>query len=82
MKLNYFCAAAVTCVSTFLVGCGEEKVRTVSYYTENPDEIEKVSKKCKAEIDKGYQVEGNLAENCKNARIAANDLMREAILTK
>ncbi|WP_406947561.1 EexN family lipoprotein [Psychrobacter lutiphocae] len=66
-------------ITLTLTGCGEEKVRTVSYYTENPDEIEKVQYRCNAENDKGYKVEGNLAENCKNARRAKMKLIRSAL---
>lgn len=80
MKNSYIVNTILASMLTLiLTGCGEEKVRTVSYYAENPDEIEKVQNRCKAENDKGYKVESNLAENCKNAHRAQMKLLRSAL---
>lgn len=68
-------------IMSALTGC-EEKVRTVSYYVDNKDEIEKVLDKCRKENDKGYEVEGNLKENCENARRARSQITRDTILGK
>lgn len=75
--LNLVSIATISILA--LTACGEEKVRTSQYYTENPSEIKKVQAKCKAENDKGYVVEGALKENCRNARVAESKLIRAAI---
>lgn len=57
-----------------------EKTRTVSYYEKNAEAARDVLDKCKAEQDKGYEVEGVLAENCKNALKAQRKLIRDNII--
>lgn len=58
---------AVLSTLVFTLTACEEKVRSVSYYNENPDEVRKMKEKCELEREKGYELEGTLAQNCKNA---------------
>lgn len=72
--------AVIVITSTLLVGCGEEKLRTSSYYKENPKELGKIIEKCKAENEKGYKPEGNFGENCNTAKRVQNNNQRNAIM--
>ncbi len=72
--------AAIVVTSTLLVGCGEEKLRTSSYYKENPKELGKMIEKCKAENEKGYKPEGNFGENCNTAKRVQSTNQRNAIM--
>jgi len=78
MKVLHLISVATISVLA-LTACGEEKVRNVQYYTENPKEIKKTTDKCKAERDKGYEVEGALKENCRNANSASRKLVSAAL---
>lgn len=73
--------AAIVIISTLLVGCGEEKLRTGDYYKENPKELGKMIEKCKAEHEKGYKPEGNFGENCNTAKRVQNNNQRNAIIS-
>ena len=66
-------------LSALLVGCGEDKLMTASYYKENPKALEKILEKCKAENDKGYKPEGNFGENCSTARRVRDRIMMQRI---
>lgn len=57
-------------LSILVTACGEEKVRTVGYYLENVDEMQEMYERCQAEYEKGYEPEGNFAQNCKNVKKA------------
>lgn len=65
--MKVFKMLAVLSISLLTLTACEEKVRSVSYYNENPDEMRKMKEKCELEREKGYELEGTLAQNCKNA---------------
>ena len=78
--MNVFKNLSVFCITILvLTACGEPKVMTSKYYIDNPDEIKKVLAECKEEGEKGYKVEGNLAENCENARYANSVIWKQKI---
>lgn len=66
----------------FTLSACEEKVRTVSYYVDNRDEAKEVLKKCHNESEKGYEVEGTLKENCRNALEAEREIIAEKMANK
>lgn len=84
INFNTACITTSLIATLLLTGCGDEKLRTASYYRENPDEMEKILEKCDAEREKGYKPEGNFGENCATARqvkrIQTRNQIRSAII--
>ena len=53
-------------------------MRTADYYRENSDARRETLQKCEEKYNEGYEVKGNLAQNCKNAGLASQQSIRGA----
>lgn len=67
LNVKYSFTIVLLLMTYTLTACGEEKLRTYSYYKENSEERQKFLEKCNAEAEKGYKPEGNFGKNCETA---------------